>query len=167
MSVEFAAPGGSTQALIDALMQRLRDCLKDLKLATDVEGEEPRAPMVVDAFLPPKRSKGHQQGEFPFVIVRATGGADEAQDDAAVRLRLVVGVFSESEQGYRDWMAVKERIRVDLLSKPVLDGRFRFMHPLVWDLQEEQPVPQWVGVIEVAYTVPGIVDNSWGEVATS
>lgn len=162
MAAEFAAPGGSTQALIDALRERLRVCLQDLLLPTDVEGEAHRAPDIVDGFLPPKRSKGQKRGDFPFVIVRAMGGNDAAQDDSVVQVRMVIGVWNESEDGYRDWMAVKERIRIDLLGQQVLDGRFRLQYPFKWDLPEDQPVPQWLGTLDVGWTVPGIIDNTWG-----
>ena len=67
----FTAPGGTTQALLDALRARLAACLADMHLPTDVEGEAPRAPEIIDGFLPPKRGKvkGRERGEFPFVIV--------------------------------------------------------------------------------------------------
>jgi hypothetical protein len=166
----FTAPGGTTQALLDALRERLGDCLQHMKLPTDVEGEAARAPDIVDGFLPPKRGKGQARGDFPFVVVRPLGGEDAAHNDASVRVRLVIGICRRcpadavADDAYRDWMAIKERIRTDLLAAPVVGGRFRFEYPFAWDLPEDQPSPQVLGTVELNFAVHGVIDNTWGEV---
>jgi len=170
MTQAFAAPGHTTQALLDALRERLAACLQEMKLPTDVDGEPKRAPNIIDGFLPPKRGKGKgpERGEFPFVIVRPGAGEDTAHNAASDTVRLVIGVSRRcaddalSDDAYRDWMAIKERIRTDLLMQPVVGGRFRVEYPLRWDVPDDQPAPQFLGVLEVNFTQAGIVDNTWG-----
>lgn len=156
----FTAPGGTHQALLDALRERLAQALEHLKLPTDVDGEAPRAPDIHDGYLPPKRSRGQKRGDFPYVIVRPLGGVDSAHNEAKPRVRLVIGTCSQQPDGYRDWLAVLERLRGDLLRNPNIGGRFRLEHPFTWDLPEDQLEPQFIGVVELNFAMPGIADRT-------
>lgn len=124
----------------EALIDKITEAVKDLRLP--VKNGEPRAPKVVDGYLPPKRSGA--EDDFPCVIVRPEKGecAERSVDISAV---VIVGCWSEEFDGYKHCVNVMERIKSALatMKNGTLADRYVLQYPVKWELAEEQPYPFW------------------------
>ena len=85
--------------LVDTVADVLRVALADFRLRDKTRAE--RAPSVFTGFLPTKRSG--QFDDFPYVLVRPIEGKD-SDFEATLKLRILVGVYDDSEdgQGFKD-----------------------------------------------------------------
>jgi len=114
-----------------------------------------RAPTVRDGWLPPK-DPGVE--DFPFIIVRPSQGEDSQQGGdqvGAATMKIIVGTFADDDIGWFDIMLVIDAIRDDLGEEPVLEGTaYEHWGPLGWEIPEQQPRPQWFGVVTTQWNVP-------------
>lgn len=126
--------------LMIALGVFVEKALKDLRLKT--KKGELRAPLVVDGYLPPKRTL--DDDDFPFVIVRAEDGASE-RGRTEVTVSLIIGCHTTETDGYAHCIEIMQRIRQALCQMPgqVLAKRFQLEFPVSWRNFPEQPYPQW------------------------
>jgi hypothetical protein len=118
--------------------------------------DSPRAPEVVDGWLPPKT--GDQDDRFPFVILRPRRGEDSPQagdENARASIDIVVGTYSDSNDGWLDVLVLIDAIRDDLGTAPAIEGTaYEHVGPLSWDIPEQQTRPQWLGVITTNWNLP-------------
>lgn len=133
-----------------------------------------RAPRVIGGWVVPK---GPLVEEFPFIIVRPSSGSDSSEEqndraripDAVATFKLIVGTYSDDDDGFLDVLNVIDAIRHSLLSAPTLlladeqdeDQATACEHvgPLLWELpasnpDESQPRPQWFGVVTTTFRLP-------------
>ena len=144
--------GGVEIELARAIRERASFLLKDLLLETDVPGEAPRSPTIVNGYLPPKRAK--DGSEVPFVIVRPNAGKTDTTGFTRVTVKLIIVAYSEAFDGHEYAMLVLQRLRIGLMEQPTLDQRYRMELPFTWDLFDDQPYPNWQLVITTEWTVP-------------
>jgi hypothetical protein len=115
-----------------------------------------RAPEVIDGWLPPKTGADAEQ--FPFLIVRPRSGTDAAQgadQDARATVEIIIGTYSDIDDGWTDVQLLIDAIRLSLGGEPVLAGTaFEHIGPLTWDLPEAQTRPQWFGTVTTQWTLP-------------
>jgi hypothetical protein len=115
-----------------------------------------RAPQVIDGWLPPKA--GIDAERFPYLILQPRSGADSEQSaaqDGRATFDVVLGTYSDTDDGYLDVLELIEAVRQDLGSQPTLAGTaFEQTGPLTWEIPEEQPRPQWIGRVTTNWTVP-------------
>jgi hypothetical protein len=109
-----------------------------------------RAPRVVAGWLPAKTPDGE---EFPFVIVRLRTGTD-GDEDARATADLLIGTYSDTDDGFADVLLLIDAIRDSLGSTPVVGDCFECVPPLTWELLDEQPRPQWFGRVTATFVVP-------------
>ena len=108
------------------------------------------APRVFLGGLPPKRKQGTDNHDFPFVVLRITGGEDQ-QNRVTIDVQIVCGVYTaeNEEGGVNDLQNLISRIRALLLSKRVFGGVFDLELPLSWttgtDEERNQPHPYYIG----------------------
>jgi hypothetical protein len=102
--------------------------------------------------LPPKRKKGQDNEDFPFIVVRAPEGED-AQDHARITTQIICGIYSAEDQpgGANDIQNMVDRVRGYLLANRILAKKFELQLPLSWqmgtDEERNQPHPYYVGTI--------------------
>lgn len=127
--------------LVLALGVFIENALKDLRLPTKADGE-PRAPKVVDGYLPPKRSTA--DGDFPCVVVRAEEGTSE-QGQTTVTVSLIICCYTTETDGYAHCLEVMQRIRLALcqMENQTLDNRYQLGFPITWNNVPDHPYPQW------------------------
>ena len=117
---------------------------------------EARAPRVFDGWLPPKASSDEER--FPFLIVRLKSGSDSAagaDENATVAVKIIVGLYSDTDQGFFDALSVIDAVRADLGAEPEIEGTgYQHVGPLTWEIPEEQPRPEWFGTITTNWQVP-------------
>lgn len=115
-----------------------------------------REPNVVDGWLPPKVAGGEER--FPFFIVRPGSGFDEPDSGAPLAtatFEIIIGTYSDTDDGWLDVLLIIDAIRLSLHAEPVLAGTaYEHVGPLSWELPVEQPRPQWHGVVTTSWTVP-------------
>ena len=134
--------------LIDELRLFLEDIAETYVLET---GKGPsKAPQVVEGWLPPKESQ--DTPDIPYIIIRLTEGED-TNDIARTTIKILVGTYSEDNDGWKDSINILLRIRERLLTVRTIGNKFRVELPLKWKLFEEQPYPIWIGELATIWTV--------------
>ncbi len=118
--------------------------------------DEPRSPLVVDGWLPPKEAADTKQ--FPFLIARPKSGVDSPQsgeENSTATFEIIAGTYSDTDDAWLDVVSLIDAIRADLGAAPVLDGTaYEQVGPLAWTIPEEQPRPQWFGVVTTIWQMP-------------
>jgi hypothetical protein len=152
-----AAGPRTVAALHGALKARLESVAAGFSLETKVEGA-PRAPTVIDGWLPPKTGDDVDSSRFPFLLVRPRSGVDTQQagdESATASVQIIIGTYSDEVDGWLDVMMLIDAIRVDLGAEPAIQGTaFEHVGPLSWELQEQQPRPQWFGSVTTQWNLP-------------
>ena len=120
-----------------------------------VKNGEPRAPEVVNGFLPPKRSS--VEDDFPFVLVRLEKGETNLEETTCTAA-IIIGCYTAEFDGHEYCLNVMERIKQALCSMPfgTLANKYQLRYPVKWELPDEQPYPQWqIGMTtEWAFNAP-------------
>lgn len=147
-----AAPG-TICALHNALKTRLNVVAAGLpRFETKTSA---RAPSVIGGWLPPKPLEGEQ---FPFLIVRPRAGEDTEQgadENASASFDIIIGTYSDTDDGWFDVLLLVDAIRDDLLAQPTIEGTaYEHFGPLRWEIPEQQPRPQWFGTVTTNWRLP-------------
>ncbi|MEC0269061.1 hypothetical protein [Paenibacillus anseongense] len=114
-------------------------------------------PQVHIGYLPQKTATNAQNGDFPYIIVRALKGSDEDEKGCGTTVKLLFGTQSTDDDGFMDVLNVMEDVRIALLKKRLLDHRYDMQLPYQWQLFEEQPSPEWIGEAMTTWTLPTIL----------
>ena len=137
--------------LVEDLSVYLQKKLKEFSLETK-KGR--RSIKIFKYFLPTKRKE--TEDDFPLIIIRPFEGEDSKQSDATVKF--ICGVYSQDEEGIYDLISLMEKVRLALLEDYEINPKFRLEQtenkPLKWEISEDQPYPQWLGVITATFNVP-------------
>lgn len=142
--------------LLDELKAFAEEIVRTYVLETNQPGLT-KQPKVITGYLPPKKST--PDPDYPFVIVRLSDGTDD-QNGSTVGVRILVGTYSEDPQnGWRDVANIIWRMRTALLTTRVIGGRFRLEYPITFEMPEEQPFPEWVGVMDTVWILPQPVEE--------
>lgn len=117
-----------------------------------------KTPDVINGWLPPMMADKLDVSRFPFILVRPKQGKDsEANADANARatVDIIVGTYCDEEDGWFDVAVLIDAIRLDIGSAPILERTaFEHVGPLDWVIPEEQPRPQWFGVVTTTWNLP-------------
>ncbi|MGN0885800.1 MAG: hypothetical protein ACI4RT_02255 [Candidatus Spyradenecus sp.] len=132
--------------LTAALRAKIAEAVKDYRMPTKSGGL--RAPVVYNAYLPPKRSGLNgttgNDDDFPFVVVRPEGATSE-REETEVTVSIIIGCYTQETDGHEYCLNVMARIRTALTSMEngILAGRYVLKYPLTWEMPPDQPYPQW------------------------
>ena len=138
--------------LVDALVEFLKEVVKEYDLSTKVDGIS-KAPDVHAGYLPPK-SKDDSATEFPYIIVRYLSEDDVDAD--TVNVGLIIGTHSEDEQnGWRDPLNIATRIKIALKKVRYIDS-YSLSGPIKIELFEEQPFPYWFAIMDLNFNIPQV-----------
>lgn len=141
--------------LAKALRDFIAEAVKEYRLP--VKNGEPRAPVVVNGFLPPKRSGA--EDDFPFVLVRLEKGETD-REGAKCTAAIIIGCYTTEFDGHEYCVNVMERIKQALCEMPygTLAEKYLLQYPIKWEMPDEQPYPQWqIGMeTEWGYRAPEI-----------
>lgn len=114
-----------------------------------------RAPLVLDGWAPPKVTDAEL---FPYLIVRPRAGTDteqSADENSTAAVDILIGTYSDTDDGWLDVMLLIDAIRADLGAAPAIDETaFEQTGPLTWEISELQPRPQWIGTVKTIWTLP-------------
>jgi hypothetical protein len=138
--------------LSKSIRNRLKEVVKNMRLAPDNKKQEFRAPTVVNGYLAPKRS--NEESDFPFLVVRPGKGETGTDGITKVDVKIIIGCYSEEFDGHEYAMQVLNRIRIGLMEKRTLDNMFRMELPFDWELYDDQPYPEWQMKLNTRWTIP-------------
>lgn len=150
-----AAPAG-VSALHGAIKARMAAVAALFPNLDTEDANTKQAPTVFDGWLPPRPKDGPPQ--FPCLLVRPRTGTDteqSADENATAGVDIIVGVWSDTDDGWLDALLLIDAIRADLGAQPAINGTaFEQTGPLTWEIPEEQPRPQWFGKVKTNWTIP-------------
>jgi hypothetical protein len=152
-ALALAGAPGTIAGLLGSLILRLTGVMGRFALETKTDR---RVPSVVAGWLPPKEDTDAE--DFPFVLVRPKSGTDTEQNadqNGTVIMELIVGTYSDTDDGFVDVTLLIDAVRDDLNSAPVIDGTaYEHIGPLTWEIPEQQPRPQWFGRVLTNWQIP-------------
>lgn len=97
------------------------------------------------------------------IHVLATKETDD-KDMSTISLQIGLSIYDDNTvDGWRTMYNVAEHIRQDLLKHRYVDMRYRLELPLSFEVVEDQPFPQWQGIISATYTVPQPVEEEFND----
>jgi hypothetical protein len=142
--------------LIDALRGFVDGIVKEYWLETN-RREKSKPPQVVMGYLPAKNST--PEPDYPFVIIRLAEGTDK-KDGSTVVVKIIVGTYSEdSQNGWRDVANIIQRLRFELFKHGVVGKKFRVEYPMKFEIPEEQPYPEWIGIMTTTWAMAQPVEE--------
>lgn len=147
--------------LIESVKQRLQVIAETLRLELPPKDDGEPAfervpPTIFKGYLPPKTANPDPLNpEFPHIILRPdSGGMSESND--SVRIKFIIGGYSEDPTGYEWILNVIERICIDFEQNPIFDERYAFNADMQWKLFDDQPYPYWIIEAIGSWTVPKV-----------
>jgi hypothetical protein len=150
-----AAAPNSLMGLHLELKRRLADVAAKFPLLETKTAGVTRVPAVIDGWIPPK--PGADAEQFPFLIVRPSGGTDTdegADQNGRATVKIIIGTYSDTDDGFLDVVLLVDAIRSDLWERPTLDGTaYEHFGPLTWEIPEQQPRPEWFGTVTTIWNV--------------
>lgn len=160
VSFQAAAPGtiSGLQLALIARMKLLAAALWDLPTKTGADADD--VP-VHFGWLPPVKSGDAPR--FPYLLVRPHGGEDSipgGQQTASAAFDIIIGVYTDTDDGEQDLLHVIDAIRIDLAAAPELaDTAYSHTGPLTWDLitdadPRRSTRPEWLAVVTTNWTLP-------------
>lgn len=147
-----AAAPESLRGLYLAVAARCAAVAAEFWHLSNKAGEE-QAPQVIPGWMPPNYPEA---ARFPFLLVRPQRGRDDvpgAAPTSTATVEIVVGTYSDTDDGWIDALALVDALRLDLAAKPT-EGAYEHTGPLTWELPDEQPRPQWLARVTTSWTLP-------------
>lgn len=159
MKKQLWGGGGTIIGLCEALRSRIAEATGTLRLETENLDDDPRAPVVINGFLPPKRASG--ESENPFVIVRPKDWRIGDDGFLRVKVRIIIGTYSEEYDAHEYCITVFHRIMYNIRERPTLDRRYTLEYPVAWEMFDDQPYPFWqlVGTLEFIVPTPTMLPD--------
>jgi hypothetical protein len=109
-----------------------------LPAARDEGPRRPRAPTVIDGWLPPKTGADVEVSSRSCSCARAratTRAGRRSERDR--RVDIVIGTYSDTDDGWLDVLLLIDAIRADLGAEPAIAGTaFEHFGPLTWEIPE-------------------------------
>lgn len=142
--------------LQDALVSELKELFSEFRLK-NAKGEDVSL-NIYPQHLPDKN--GSKTSEyFPYILVVFDSCEEKEEDEAReTKIVLVIGVvdIDDNYQGYKELMNVKEKIYQHLMTKRVLDNKYKITYPIKWELPEEDFSPFYFIGIETNWEIPKV-----------
>lgn len=109
----------------------------------------------IDVFpgYPPLKSSGKEGSSFIYVVV--TEFTDKENGDlSSANVEIGFSIYDQDEKdGWRSLYNIMEHVRQALLKKRILASKHMLLLPIKGEILEDQPWPQWRGIITTTYTI--------------
>lgn len=143
----------TTLFLLQSLKKFIEENCTGYSLDTKADGVFV-APSVFLGFLPIKAA----DDRFPnFIILRPLEGED-SREIATVKIKIIIGTYSKSDEGFSDCLNILQRVRDKLFEARIIGDIYRVEYPFKWELFEDQPYPQWQLEAIAVFTVPQMLE---------
>lgn len=133
--------------LMDALAARLQTLMESYS------SEQPSGtlPVLVYPGYVPVRKDAREKNSHIYVLVFE--GTD-TKDESTVKVEIGFSIYdADTDNGWRSLFNAMEHVRQDLMKHPFVDMKFRLEFPISCKIAEEQPFPEWQGMLTATYTI--------------
>ena len=137
----------------------LKECIKDYDetistIDATAKKETVKDVHVYSGYLPRKTKRQDIIDLCPAIVVRPETFKD-GKDDSRVSIAVFVTVYDEDmEQGCETLFHFMDFVRMMLLSDNPVNDKWYIANGLEGTVTDEQPYPQWIGVIEFEVYIP-------------
>lgn len=136
-----------------------KDCIKEYdeflsSVNAETKEETRKDVKVYSGFLPRKTTRKEIMELCPAIVVRPQTFKD-GKEDSRVAIAVFVTVFDEDmERGCETLFHFMDFVRMMLLSENPIRDKWFIADGLEGVVPDEQPFPQWIGVIEFEVYIP-------------
>lgn len=135
--------------LLDELAKFLKDVNQDYRLTDELVKNN--SLIVLPGYV--KQNENTAGGSFPHIMLKLVKG-DDAAEGSCVTVKLCFGTYcQDATDGWRELACLMERTRQALLRQRTIAKQFRLELPLQYEVAEDQPFPEWIGQMNVKYSV--------------
>ena len=157
--------------LMDAIADRLRVALKDYSAGKPPEDMPAlyigRKPLNVYPGQIPVPEDAGEGESFVYALVKKV---EDEKELSMATVTIGCSVYDENTvDGWRNLYNIAEHIRQELLKNRILNKKFMLKLPLNTDYEEDQPFPNWIGIITAKYSIgqpveEGIIYDNYQEI---
>lgn len=94
-----------------------------------------------------------QTNYFPCVVVELVSIRDGLKEGSVAEVALSCGVYAKEFDGWKDLFHLQEVIRRRLLTRRLIDKRFRLVGELITSFPETQPEPFLFSYLNATYSM--------------
>lgn len=136
--------------LMDKLADFLREVLKDYT----TEQTSGKLPVNVYPGWPPVRDNSKEKNSHVYVLVLETEDKDDPNELSTAKVEIGFSIYdADKTDGWRSIFNIMEHVRQALLKHRFIGMKHRLVYPIKGTLADEPPYPQWLGKLEVYYTI--------------
>lgn len=136
--------------LMDKLADFLREVLKDYT----TEQTSGKLPINVYPGWPPVRDNPKEKNSHVYVLVLETEDKDDSNELSTAKVEIGFSIYDADKiDGWRSIFNIMEHVRQALLKHRFIGMKHRLVHPIKGMIADEPPYPQWLGKLEVYYTI--------------
>ena len=149
--------------LMHALKDRIERIVSVYKMRVS-DGDGWRVPKVWAQHLPEKLYDGKPDpADYPFVLAMISGTSRDT-DGRTAQVALMVGGYDDGQpvdgglardrQGWMIPVDMMDRIIFDFEVEPLVGHQFLYQRDASTQLPDEQPAPQWYGIVTLSFSMP-------------
>ena len=127
--------------LIEALADEISDAVRMYRLKGD--RDPPKEVTIYRQYIPVERFEDKDGRYHPLILVALRTIEDDKETEYEVGLTF--GVYGESDETWIDLLNLMETVRLRLLSRRLINRRYRLVGELVSEISEIQPAPFFYG----------------------
>lgn len=94
-----------------------------------------------------------QETYFPCVVIELVSLRDNLKEGSVAEVVLSCGVYAKEADAWKDLFHLQEVIRRRLLTRRVIDKRFRLTGELITSFPDEQPTPFMFSYLTAQYSL--------------
>lgn len=136
------------------LLKGLADYLKDVNKNYRLTDDEVKDNELIcrPGYLKVRESE--REKFYPHIVPRFLSESDEEDGTSSVKVRIFFGTYcNDPDTGWMELYNLMEASRIGLLTQRNIANRFRLVLPLTVAVVEPAPYPQWLGYIDVTYSI--------------
>ena len=141
--------------LLKCVAAEIVEATRELRLPTEYMRQPARENFVkVNVFLqsiPPDLFE--KTTYFPCVVIELLSIRDNLKSGSVAEVALTAGVYAKEEDGWQDLFHLQQVIRQRLLTRRVIDKKFRLVDELITSYPDTQPLPFMFGYQNAQYNL--------------
>ena len=139
--------------LLRALQSELSQDLANYRLSS--EGSENKK---IDVYLQLSNEQFNDESRYPLILLSLLRVTDHELDSRRVgmsvaQIEFTVGVYGEEPETYWDLLNILETMRLRLIRRPLIAGKFRLIYPIETEILETMPYPYYFGYMHASFNI--------------
>lgn len=142
--------------LLDGLVERFEKELEHFEYK-DPNNPVSNKPINIYPQHLPQKGKNTDLSLFPYLCIRLTDVEGlSVGEPGQSRVLFIAGIIDRSEdnQGYRDALAIIQKVYESLIRNPMINEQFQMVYPIRATYQEEDSAPYYFAGLETNWEVP-------------